>query len=319
MNTIGFPISTKKNEKRRALLPGDIINSVKNKEALYFEQGYGDILGINDQEYLAAGAHICSRDAVLTCNVICDPKIGDADYLELLDSQTIFGWVHAVQNHDITDKLISRKLTAFAWEDMFYKNRHIFWQNNELAGEAAIIHAFQCYGEMPYNTKVAIIGRGNTGNGALKILTRLGAEVTIFDRKTEALLSEELPNFDVIVNCVLWDTARTDHIISEKDLMRMKRNSLIIDISCDRNGGIETSVPTTIDSPTYIHSGIVHYAVDHTPTLFYKTATASISEQVKNYIDCLVTGTLTDTLINARCIQDGIIIDRRINEFQHRY
>jgi N5-(carboxyethyl)ornithine synthase len=73
----------------------------------------------------------------------------------------------------------------------------------------------------------------------------LGAEVVQYDRKTESMLRDEIGEYDVIVNCILWDVQRTDHIIYESDLARMKKNSMIIDVSCDRNGGIETSIPTT--------------------------------------------------------------------------
>lgn len=173
MKTVGFPISHKENEYRRAIVPTHLKN-IEHPELLYFEYGYGKVLGIADSEYEANGSHIVSHDEVLMKNIICDPKIGDADYLSKLNHQTIFGWVHATQNRDITDKLVKSHLTAFAWEKMFQKGRHVFWRNNELAGEAAVMHAFQCYARMPYETKVAVIGRGNTARGAIKVLNMLG-------------------------------------------------------------------------------------------------------------------------------------------------
>ncbi|WP_273401842.1 N(5)-(carboxyethyl)ornithine synthase [Traorella massiliensis] len=317
MKSIGFPISKKENEKRRALILNDI-KKIKNKSSLYFEKGYGHDIGFSDQELSDLGCHIVTRNEVLTKDIIVDPKIGDAEYLDALNNQILFGWVHAVQNRDITNKLIKHKLTAYAWEDMFEEGRHVFWRNNEIAGEAAIMHAFQCYGIMPYNTKVALIGRGNVANGALKILTLLGADVTIYSRKTENLLRKELSNYDVIVNAILWDTKRTDHIIYKEDLKRMKTNSMIIDISCDKNGGIESSIPTTIESPIYFVDGIIHYVVDHTPSLFYKTTSISISEQVCKYIDDLCCNNQNTILNNAKCIENGKIIDKRIIEFQCR-
>lgn len=245
MKTVGFPISRKENEYRRAIVPVHLKN-IEHPELLYFEKGYGEVLGIEDSEYEAYGSHIASHDEVLLKDIICDPKIGDADYLEELDHQTIFGWIHATQNRDITDKLLASGLTAFAWEKMFQKGRHVFWRNNELAGEAAVMHAFQCYARMPYETKVAVIGRGNTARGAIKVLNMLGADVRQYDRRTEELLRDELGQYDVVVNCVLWDVMRKDHIIYRDDLKRMKRNSMIIDVSCDRNGGIETSIGVSI-------------------------------------------------------------------------
>ena len=252
-------------------------------------------------------------------DIICDPKVGDANYFDQLHAgQTIFGWVHAVQNRDITDAIVNGRLTAYAWEDMCYKGRHLFWRNNEIAGEAAIMHAFSLHGIFPYDTRVAIIGRGNVAQGANRILTSLGANVVIFNRHNEALLREEIGEYDVIVNAVLWDTRRTDHIIYKDDLKRMKHGALIIDISCDRNGGIETSVPTTIENPTYQVDGITHYVVDHTPSIFYKSVSKSLSEVTAQFIDDLVEEKPNEILEKALIIKEGVIIDQRINMFQKR-
>lgn len=318
LKTVGFPISHKENEKRRALIPEHIIN-MEHPEMLYFETNYGEVIGISDNEYIKAGCHICSETDVLKCDVICDPKIGDADYLsELSTGQTIFGWVHATQNRDITDKIIRAGLTAYAWEKMNEEGRHIFWRNNELAGEAAIMHAFQCYGCMPYETDVAVIGRGNTARGAIKVLNMLGAKVMQYDRHMEDLLRAELPNYDVVVNCVLWDVNRKDHIIFKEDLSRMKKGSMIIDVSCDRNGGIETCIPTTIEAPVYMVDGVLHYAVDHTPTLFHKTFTKNNSAIINKYISQLITGDCDKVMKDSMIIENGKIIDQEIIDFQNR-
>lgn len=317
MKTLGFPISDKLNEKRRALIPSHI-ERIKKPEKIYIENGYGEVLGYSDEEYLSCGVNIVNRQLVLKQDIICDPKIGDATYLDQLYDQTIFGWVHAVQNKDITDKLISKSLTAIAWEDMFEQGRHVFWRNNEIAGEAAIIHAYTLHGLFPYNTKVALLGRGNIARGALKILTMMGAEVTVYDRRTEQLLREEIDKYDVFVNGILWDTSRKDHIIYKDDLKKMKKGSLIIDISCDRNGGVETSIPTTLSNPTYVVDNITHYAVDHTPTLFFKTISESLSENIIPYINQLIDDAPDIILKNAIAVQNGIVVDQRINQFQGR-
>lgn len=318
MKTIGFPISTKENEKRRCLIPKHI-SSIKNKKSIYIETGYGNVLGFTDEDYNRAGVHIITREEVLKKDIICDPKIGDAEYLSQLKDQIVFGWVHAVQNKNITDIMVKNKITAYAWEDMYDSGRHVFWRNNEIAGEAAIMHAYTLYGLFPYNTKVAILGRGNVARGALKILTLMGADVMVYTRKMEQLFRKEISKYDVIVNAILWDTSRKDHIIYKEDLKRMKKGALIIDISCDRNGGIETCIPTTIDNPTYVIDGITHYAVDHTPSLFYKTISESLSEIMIMYIDDLIEGNMNnDVLNNSLIIDHGKIIDQRIILFQNR-
>lgn len=319
MKTVGLPISHKENEKRRALVPADI-QRVKHPEQIYIEQGYGEVLGYTDDDYARQGVKVASREEVLKKDIICDPKIGDAEYLDELDGQTIFGWVHAVQNRDITDKIIRNGLTSYAWEDMYEDGRHSFWRNNEIAGEAAVFHAYMCHGEFPYNTKAAVLGRGNTARGAIKTLNFMGATVIQYDRKTEQLFCKELGNYDVVVNSILWDTSRKDHIIYREDLKRMKRNALIIDVSCDRHGGIETSVPTTIENPIYQMEGITHYVVDHTPSLFWKTATESLSAEFVKYIDYFIEGNPSHNPVLQKChnFESGAILDERIIQFQNR-
>ena len=317
MKNIGFLKSVKENEKRIALLPQEV-KYIKNKSELFFEKDYAIDLGIDDLEYIELGCNVVDRQEILQKDVICDPKIGDSEYLEKIKNKTIFGWIHAVQNKDITDILIENKLTAYAWEDMFEEGRHVFWRNNELAGEAAIMHSLLCTGILPGELKVAILGNGNTARGAFRVLTQLGAKVEIYTRRMESLFRKEIKEYDIIVNAILWDTARKDHIIYKEDLQKMKRNAIIIDISCDKNGAIETSIPTTIEKPIYTVDGIIHYVVDHTPSLVYKTTSNEISKAVYKYIDYLVEERKNAILDGALIIEKGNIKDMRINEYQGR-
>ena len=315
MKTVGLPISHKENEKRRTLIPADVCK-LRHPEDIYIETGYGDVLGFTDEDYLKLGIKTASRQEVLQKDIICDPKIGGAEYLEMLHDQIIFGWIHAVQNRDITDKIIASRLTGYAWEDMYEDGRHSFWRNNEIAGEAAVFHAYMCHGIFPYHTKAAVLGRGNIARGAIKTLNYMGAEVVQYDRKQEVLFRKELD----IVNGILWDTSRKDHIIYREDLRRMKHNALIIDVACDRNGGIETSIPTTIEDPIYVVDGVTHYVVDHTPTLFWKTTSESLSAEFVKYIDVLIEGSANDNPVMSKChnFEKGVILDNRINKFQGR-
>ena len=319
LNTVGLPISHKENERRRTLVPADI-EVIRHPEQIYIEDGYGDVLGYSNDDYSCQGVKIANRLEVLSKDIVADPKVGDAEYLENLNGQTVFGWLHAVQNRDITDKMISNKLSAYAWEDMYETGRHCFWRNNEIAGEAAVFHAYMCHGVFPYNTKAAVLGRGNIARGAVKTLNFMGAEVMQYDRKTENLFRQELGRYDVVVNAILWDTTRHDHIIYREDLKRMKHGAMIIDVSCDRNGGVETSIPTTIENPTYVIDGVTHYVVDHTPSLFWKTATETLSAEFVKYIDFLIENRPLENPVLKLChnFEKGVILDHRIIEFQGR-
>lgn len=317
MKTVGFPISRKKFEKRRALLP-QFFDKIKHKGQIYIETGYGEVFGLSDEVYKKAGFNVVSFEEVLDKDIIVDPKIGDASYLKDIKDKTIFGWVHLVQNRDITDICVNNNLTAYVWEDMFEDGKHSFWHNNQTAGMASILHGFLSYGQTPYNKKVALIGRGNVANGAIKILSQLGADITVYTKRTEDLFRKEMDKYDVIVNALLWDTSRKDHIIYKEDLKRLKPHTLILDISVDVAGAVETTVSTSMDKPTYEVDGVIHYAIDHTPTILFRESSIGISEVVTDYIDQLIEEKPNKVLLDALAVKEGEIIDQRINDFQNR-
>jgi len=318
MKTIGFVISAKKNEKRRALLPADIAQ-IRNRGQLYFEQGYGEVMDVPDDAYRAAGANVVTRSEAFEKDVICPVKAPEPDEQKLFrDSQTLFGWVHAVQGREITDFLLARRMTAIAWEDMYANGEYVFWRNREIAGEAAILHSILYLEKLPDECNAALLGRGKCARGAFRALCRLGARVKVYDRVSIANLRNELHEYDLIVNAVLWDVTRDDRIIYREDLVKMKPGSMIVDISCDTELEIETSRPTTISDPVYVVDGIKHYAVDHTPSLFHKSITPAISGALSKYIDPLVEGTADPVLDAATVIDNGVIKDERIRQFQKR-
>jgi len=316
INRLGFPIPEKQDERRRALLPHDL-EGVPDASLLMFQRGYGDTLGYNDEAYELHGARVAERGEVDECPIICDPKpVLTAGYFR--PGKTLFGWIHAVQGRRITDVLLSNRMTAIAWEEMFEEGRHSFWRNNEISGEAAVAHAFLQLGRVPYGCTVAIIGKGNVARGAIRAVERAGCTVMVYDRRTSPLLRTEIAKYDVIINAVLWDVFRTDHLVYEEDLERMKPGSMIIDISCDEGMGIETSRPTSIADPVYYHRGVLHYAVDHTPALYFRTATESISRVVARFVSDLSGGCDNPVLRKATIIRDGRILDERITRYQHR-
>ena len=319
MNTIGFVISNKENERRRAILPQHLA-LIRNKKAVFVEEGYGKPMHISDAEYRAAGVNVVKTKDAYAVDIVCNPKNPLADEFQYFRSgQTLFGWIHAVQGRTIVDFLVGNDMTAIAWEDMFYDNScHVFWRNNEIAGEAAVFHALPHIGLVPEELKVAVIGRGNTGRGASRAFDRLGSDVTVYDRKRGSYLRDELGLYDVVVNAVLWDVFRNDHIIYKEDLAKMKPGALLIDVSCDEGMGIETSRPTTIEEPIYVVDGIVHYVVDHTPAIFFASATESLSKALYPFLDDLIEGKENPILKKATIIESGKIIDQRINRYQNR-
>ncbi len=316
MNTVGFLISHKNNEKRRALMPEDL-DQITNLGNLVFENGYGESLGFSDEEYKAKGVKFAAREEVLRSDVLVDVKLGDADYLDKISPKTVLcGWAHSVQNIDFTSEVIRKKHTVVAWENIYEYGRYIFYRNREVAGESAVLQAFRYCGKMPYDTKVAIIGNGQTAKGAMRVLTALGAEVDVFGRRLEKTFRILMTNYDVIVNCVLWNTDRTDRLIYRDDLKMFRPGTLIIDVSCDPNLEIETSHPTTIDDPVYVVDGVIHYAVDNTPAMYPFTVSRTISRNFARYVDSLVTGEYPENLVAAIDLDHGVIKNDAIRRFR---
>lgn len=315
-HTMGLVISHKNNEKRRAILPEDV-KKLRNADMLYFETGYGKSVGFLDSDYRAAGAHVVSREDALKCDIVTDVKLGDADYLDSLeDGKILFGWAHAAQGIKFTDACLKKNFTVIAWEEIFEKGRYIFYRNREVAGEAAIMQAFCHYGTMPYECRIAVVGNGQTAKGALRILHGLGATVDVYGRKLEKLFRDRMFDYDVIVNCVMWDISRKDRLIYKEDLKKFKPHTMIIDVSCDPYLEIETSHPTTISDPVYEVDGVLHYAVDNTPAMFPMTVTKVLSEGCARLIDDVVEGTLTPALEEAMVIENGHIRNKSVWNFR---
>jgi N5-(carboxyethyl)ornithine synthase len=318
MKTIGYVISHKNNERRRALLPHDC-HLIEHRSGLVVESGYGEALGYTDTDYLEAGVSVANRGRVLESDIIVDVKLGDADYVsKLCRGKTLVGWAHIVQKSDFTDAAVAGRHTVVAWENVMEKGRYLFYRNRELAGETAVLHAFSYYGRMPYECRVAVVGNGMTAHGALRVLNGLGARVDVFTRRLEPLFRERMADYDVIVNCVRWDVCRTDRLIYRSDLKRLRRGSMIIDVSCDPCLEIETSRATTFDDPVYIVDGVLHYAVDNTPAMAYRSVSADISRGFSPYVDSILTGRPAPALEAAYVIRGGIVLDQECIEFRSR-
>lgn len=87
-------------------------------------------------------------------------------------------------------------------------------------------------GRLPNDALVAIYGNGHTAKGALRILHGLGAEVDVYKWRQMEEFRRNIGRYDVLVNCCMWDTSRSDRLLYRSDLARMKRGAMIIDVSC---------------------------------------------------------------------------------------
>jgi len=127
---------------------------------------------------------------------------------------------------------------------------------------------------MDFGNQVSLLDIDLDRLNEVKEKTSANVELLFSNREN---LKSCLGKTDLLINCILWNKTRKDHLVSREDLKLMKKGSIIVDVSCDEAGAIETSHSTTHDKPTYEVDGIVHYAVDNIPATFARTATELLS------------------------------------------
>lgn len=209
MKTMGFINIHKENENRIALLPCHMNDLGKEAAYLFFERGYASKLGIPDQEYEKMGASISTREEILQkCDIICDLKAGDAEYLgELREGTTIFGWVHPHVDPDMKKLLLDRKLRVYAWEEMLENSTQIFYRNSILAGEASVLHGCLSYGILMEGKRAIILGQGNTVMGTYKMLVSNAVLTTVYGRRKEQRFRKEMQQDHYGGNCDSSDSS----------------------------------------------------------------------------------------------------------------
>ncbi len=371
MNTalVGVIGSSKKvDERRLPIHPGHLARiPLALRRQLIFEEGYGAPFGIADSEIAAMTGGIASRHKLLAdigSVIINKPVL--ADLQELREEGTLWGYVHCVQQQDITQAAIDRKQTLIAFEDMYvwspdgYAGRHTFYKNNEMAGYCAVIHALQLKGidgHYGNQRKTIIFGFGAVSRGAIYALKAHGfRDITICIQRpdyevreevldcnystirtgsegeermmvvehdgTERPLSDLISEADIIVNGTFQDTENPTDFVTEEESACLKPNSLIVDVSCDEGMGFFFARPTTFKNPIIKFETIDYYAVDHTPSYLWESATRSISAALIVYLPTVLAGRdswqKNETIRRAINIDGGVIQNPSILSFQKR-
>lgn len=333
---------------------------------LVVESGYGEKFGVTDDEIAQYVGGVLQRAQLIElCDVILVPKMQAEDLAALRDGQTVWGWPHCVQDTDIAQIAIDKKLTLIAFEAMNHWNSdggfglHVFHKNNELAGYASVIHSMELMGitgDYGRRLTAAVIGFGATARGAVTALNAHGIHdvrvltmrnvsavaspihsaqivqidhdddgesfVTIEDEGREAL-APYLAESDIVVNCTLQDPEHPVTFLHEVDLPAFRPGSLIVDVSCDEGMGFSWAKPSSFDEPMTIVGNQVHYyAVDHTPSLLWNSATWEISDALLTYLDVIIGGPSqwqqNETIRKAIEIQDGQVLNEAVLAFQGR-
>lgn len=236
---------------------------------------------------------------------------------------------------------------------------HVFHKNNELAGYCSVLHAMQLAGitgSYGRRLRAAVIGFGATARGAVTALNAHGVDdVRVLTTREVAAVGSPIPGtqivqmgqddngrtwadtpengdvpiaeflagHDIVANCVLQNPAAPLIFLTTDDLPAFTPGSLLIDVSCDVGMGFSWSRPTTFREPAVeMANGLLYYAVDHSPSYLWNSATWEISEALLPHLDTVLAGpdawADSETIARAIEIRGGTVLNPAILHFQHR-
>ena len=329
---IGIPREIKPLEGRVGLVPDACSELVAAGHAVFVERGAGVLSGFDDDQYRAAGANLCSTAADLYAAArlivkVKEPVEDDLSYLR--GEHILFSYLHLAADPALTRRLQAIGLTAIAFETVQDEAGllPLLAPMSDIAGRLAVqlgtglLHAPPggkglLLGGAPGAERghVVVIGAGVAGGASVCVAAALGAQVTVFDRKRERLeaireigpnvtalyawpdrIDAALRDADLVVGAVLIPGARAPHVVSAGQVSRMSAGSVIVDISVDQGGCIETTRPTDYRTPTYRVDDVIHLAVTNLPGAVPKTASQALSAALSPYLLPLAGGALDET------------------------
>lgn len=316
---IGVPKEIKPLEGRVGLIPAACADLVRAGHAVCVESGAGVLAGYPDAAYRALGVTVLSDAEQLYASTelivkVKEPVDGDLRWLRA--EHTVFCYLHLAASRALTERLLAIGLTGVAFETVEVNHAlPLLAPMSDIAGRLAIqigAHLLQqpqggkgiLLGGLPAaeRGKVTVIGAGQAGGNAVLMAAAMGAEVTVFDRQRERLVAMRAlgPNVtalypyadavdravraaDLLVGAVLVPGAKAPHLVSHDQVRGMTPGSVIVDISVDQGGCIETTRPTTYAAPTYTVDGVVHFCVTNMPGAVPRSAAQALSAAILPY------------------------------------
>ncbi|RYD52337.1 MAG: alanine dehydrogenase [Sphingobacteriales bacterium] len=313
---IGIPKETAFMENRVPLTPEAVSVLVNNGVEVVIEQGAGDGSFYFDSDYSEAGARIAyDKESVFKATtIIKSAPICEEELALLQPSQVVISPIHLpMMQQSMLEVMMKKKIIAIAFE--FIKDDAgiypVVRSMSEIAGSSAILTAAQYLSNGGHQGKgillggitgvppaeVVIIGAGVVGTYAARTALGLGASVKVFDNSIYRLmrlqnqvgvrlytsviepvtLANELRNANVVVGAVKPTNGVTPMVVTEEMVQHMKAGSVIIDVSIDRGGCIETSRMTTHEKPVFRKYDVIHYCVPNIASGVSRTASRSIS------------------------------------------
>jgi alanine dehydrogenase len=354
---IGIPKECRDLDFRVQLGENTVAQLVGRGHAVYVQTGAGAGAGFSDENYVRAGATIVysAEEVTKRSHLICrvnTPTLAEVEEME--EGQIVCGFAHlAAASRQRMENILRRKVTMIACELLrdVRGTRPILQPMSEIGGRLVPQIAARLL-ESPAGrglllsgipglppAEVAILGAGTVGFNAARAFAGLGAQVTVLDegsRLAEADQIFDVPGrirlmysypdqiakaaafCDVLVGAILIPGARAPRLVTEEMVRKMRPGSVIVDVSIDQGGCVETSRPTTLRDPTFTKHGVIHYCVPNFTALVARTASRALSNVVRPYICRLAEDPQSlrsdPALRSATVVYRGEVVNQRLAE-----
>lgn len=312
---IGIPKEISFQERRVALVPEAVSLLIANGHRVRIEHNAGEGANFDDHDYSEAGGEIChDPKQIYECDIILKVAPPTEEEIDMMvGNQTFISALQlAIQPKQILQKLMSKKITAIAWdyvrdeEGVFSAVRTL----GEIAGTTSILVAGELLSSFSSGkgmmlggiagvqpTEVVIIGAGTVGEFASRSAIGLGASVKVFDNSLSRLrrlqndigsrvytsiiqpkvLAKAIRRADVVIGALRSPIGKSPCVVTESMIESMKEGSVVVDVSIDQGGCFETSRVTNHNEPTFIKHGVIHYCVPNIASRVSRTASFALS------------------------------------------
>ena len=339
---IGVPREIKIEEFRVGLTPVGVRELTRSDHTVLVETDAGAGSGFLDDAYRKAGAEIVSRETVFSrAELIVKVKEPvSSEYPLLREGVALFTYLHLAPNPELTRLLLAKQVTGLAYETLERDGKlPLLAPMSEIAGRMTPIMAsfyLQKFkggsGVLPTGVsgvrpgKLVILGAGVVGSNAARVAVGMGMETVVINKDTRGLqridelfkgrvrtlpmtthsIEEEIVDADIIVGAVLVPGGRTPVLITREMLGTLKKGSVIVDVSVDQGGCVETSRPTTHDDPVFIVDGVVHYCVANMPGAYPRTSTLALTNATLQYVKLLATKGIVNAIAESEEIRSSL-------------
>ena len=319
---IGLLKEIKDSEFRVGLTEKGVAQLVKDGHRLIVERSAGSGAGISDKDYLDAGAELVSSAEEVYARSILLIKVKEPleeEYKFFRENQIIFTFLHLAAEPQLTEALCQSGASALAYETIEDKSGALplLSPMSQVAGRLAVQNAMYYLQKFTggkgllaggvdgaEKAQVTVLGGGIAGLHAGQMALGMEADLTVLDineqrlqslsellgGKAQLKLSQEenilsaLQKTDVFIGSVLLKGHRAPKLISRKMLQAIPEKSVVVDISIDQGGCIETARPTSHREPVYTVDGVIHYCVPNIPSAVSRTSTYALSQVSLPYI-----------------------------------